>query len=295
VTQDQMALYWQKKGDSGLRVVMSKEVKASMKSLEERLKIARGWMTMVDKKAALNGKKNNDKDITKMLKDADKLMKSTSANTETEGENDNNGKETKENQEVVSKKVQNLISNLQTRLFTYQQLHLVRKIVTFSKCNEALLRTALKHGLTQADNGEVEVLMKILTKLLEYSGTTISQGTPPPPSSTAKSWQTVNPTACIVQWLSALTDSHMGMLFTESMSSTSNFAENTMERIRSRVSSAIAQGEVLLNLKDLIRHVDVVFEKEEGNERLSQYRKRKRARISMNSNIPLYSVENLTF
>ena len=87
----------------------------------------------------------------------------------------------------------------------------------------------------------------------------------------------------------------MGMLFTESMSSTSNFAEHTIERIRSRVLLAIAQGEVLLNLKDLIRHVDVVFEKEEGNARLLQYRKRKRARISMNSNIPLYSVENLTF
>merc|ERR1712238_33511 len=164
-------------------------------------------------------KKHESKD---MLTNADELMRRKSINGESGGESiETNGKR-KDDRHT---KVNSLLTYLEARLFTHHQMYFVRAIVTSSRCNEALLRTALKHGMTQAGNGEIEVLMKMLTKLLhDKTNTQVTLANNSP---------TINHTVCIVQWLSALTDSHMGILFTESLSSTSNFA-NAMGSVRER-------------------------------------------------------------
>jgi len=169
-------------------------------------------------------------------------------------------------------KFNNSVTNLQIRLFTAHQLFFVRKIVTYSKCNEALLREALKYGLTHASNGEVEVLMKMFAKLLHETTA----------DNDVSKVLGLNRISCIVQWLSALTDTHMGIMYRKSTS-------EAIERIKAGVSKATSQGHILLNLNDLLNHVDIMLDKR--NKLSSRAQKNK----SHTGSIPEYCIETLIF
>lgn len=295
VNREQLTMYWK-----GMKNTLHEVIR-----LEERLVAAKGWImnrnSMIteggvnnsmevdgdsdgDRVVPENGAKlDEEHEIKEMLKNADELMNKKSINGESGGKSTETDGDRKYEQYI---KVNNLRTYLEARLFTHHQIYFVRAIVTSSRCNEALLRIALKHGLTQAGNGEIEVLMKMLTKLLhDKTNTQVTLASKSP---------TMNHTVCIVQWLSALTDAHMGILFTESMSSTSIFAD-AVGKVGERVSSAIAQGHVLLNLKDLLHRVDMVCEKETKKKPVLGSQ-RKRPRISMrNRDLPVYSIETLIF
>merc|ERR1712238_576774 len=130
-------------------------------------------------------------------------------------------------------------------------------------CNEALLRAALKRGLTQSDKGEVEVLLQMLSKLLQRS--------------------TGNPIMMmsILQWLSTVTDANISKLLKRS-----SCTSGAIKQMKTSVSNAISQGEAVLALKGLFDYVDKSLVKESkknlGNEVLC-------------GPIPSYGIESLIF
>ena len=150
-----------------------------------------------------------------------------------------------------------------SRLFTARQLFLIGKVVSHTHCNEALLRAALKRGLTQSDKGEVEVLLQMLSKLLQRS--------------------TGNPIMMmsILQWLSTVTDANISKLLKRS-----SCTSGAIKQMKKSVSNAISQGEAVLALKGLFDYVDKSLVKESknnlGNEVLC-------------GPIPSYGIESLIF
>jgi len=175
VTREQLALHCK-----GI-----KHIPHEVRRLEERLAVAKGWIMNGNSKITkgggdeymdVDGDMNGDDVVPKngmklskkheikdMLKNADELMRRKSINGENGGLSIKTDGESKDERRT---KVNSLLTYLEARLFTHNQMHFVSTIVTSSRCNEALLQTALKHSLTQTGNGEIEVLMKMLTKLL---------------------------------------------------------------------------------------------------------------------------------
>eukprot|EP00551_Chaetoceros_affinis_P007047 CAMPEP_0203663100 /NCGR_PEP_ID=MMETSP0090-20130426/822_1 /ASSEMBLY_ACC=CAM_ASM_001088 /TAXON_ID=426623 /ORGANISM="Chaetoceros affinis, Strain CCMP159" /LENGTH=1204 /DNA_ID=CAMNT_0050525967 /DNA_START=211 /DNA_END=3825 /DNA_ORIENTATION=- len=169
------------------------------------------------------------------------------------------------------KELENLVKDLKNRCAVSHKLFFIRKIVTHSKCNPALLRSALQNGLTQTDSREVEVLMQALSKILRRDGKehTIS-------SNAIDSSQ--NNSTCISQWLSAVVDTNMGTLLNTGNS-------KTMEQVKKEVTASISQTQALLSLKDLLGQVSEMFES----------KKVKKGAVVEVSPVPLYGIEPLIF
>ena len=165
--------------------------------------------------------------------------------------------------------LQNLVQSLENRLAVYQQIFFINKIVTQSKCNPALLRTAIQNGLTQTNAGEVEVLMQVLSKILRRTGKDkITKKT---------TFRSGNTSTCVSQWLSAVIDTNLGLLLTESDS-------NAMEQVKKEVSASISQTQAIMSLKELLSHVDEMID----------CKKNKVGTMEVTS-VPLYGIEPLLF
>ena len=181
-----------------------------------------------------------------------------------EFENAKTGNETTKNIAILQK----LVDKFKNRLAVSQQLFLIGRIVTHSECNPALLRTSLRSGLTQVNNGEVEVLMLALGKLLQRSVRAWSKNKIYSP----------NKSKCIGQWLSAVVDSNLPTIL---MSSNPKM----IDQVRKDVSSCVTQTKVFSSLEELVTHTGKMID---------DAKKRQDSRIDLVS-VPKYGIEPLIF
>ena len=193
--------------------------------------------------------------------------------------------------------VQKLVNNLEKRLAVSRQLHFIEKIVTHSKCNPALLRMALQSGLTQANSGEVGVLIQALGKILRRVGkekkdkSSISSedssggdGNDDDNTDCNEMIVTVTPnkSTCISQWLSALIDANLATLMRTDES-------RTMQQVQKEVSVSIAQTKAILSLKELLCQVDRMIDSKKKNSGSTSSTKMEVV------SLPPYSIEKLIF
>ncbi|GFH45637.1 hypothetical protein CTEN210_02111 [Chaetoceros tenuissimus] len=171
--------------------------------------------------------------------------------------------------ENASHEEKELVQSLKRRLAIGQRLFFVEKIVTHSKCNTALLRAALKDGLSQSAKGEVEVLMKVLSNLLRKAGRKKNKGN-------------VNLSSCLSQWLSALVDANISSLLNLS----ENKYDSCLQKTKKEVSSAVGQTQVLLNLKELMKKAQEVVESND---------KKEQQEVTQYTSLPVYGIESLIF
>lgn len=181
-----------------------------------------------------------------------------------EFENAKTGNESTKNIEILQK----LVEKFKNRLAVSQQLFLISRIVTHSECNPALLRTSLRNGLTQVNNGEVEVLMLALGKLLQRS---VKDGR-------KNNTYSPNKSRCISQWLSAVVDSNLPALLMSS-------DPQMIDQVGKVVSSSISQTKVFSSLQELITHTEKMID---------DVKKRDDTRIDVVS-VPKYGIEPLIF
>ncbi len=161
-----------------------------------------------------------------------------------------------------------LAQTLTNRLALARQLYLIGKIVTYCQCNPALLRSSLQNGLTQANSGEVQVLVLALGKLIRKLGNNRKM----------RSADCPNRLSCISQWLSAVVDTQL-----ENLLSGNN--GKTINRVKKEVSTSILQTKTILSLKELFNQVDKMIVSEKDNEG---------AKMDIAS-VPLYGIEPLIF
>ena len=179
-----------------------------------------------------------------------------------------------ENEE--SDELKDLIQSLENRLATSQRLFFIESIVTHSKCNTALLRAAMRNGLTQSDKGEVEVLMQSLSRLLRKAGKDRRAG--------KEGCQVPNASSCISKWLSALVDANLGSLLTTTNDNDKH--AGAIEATKKEISAAVSQTQALLGLKQLLDQAQVTLE---NNTRDSNTKAMDVAPL------PLYGIESLIF
>lgn len=170
-----------------------------------------------------------------------------------------------------------LIQSLKNRLATSQKLFFVECIITQSKCNMALLREAMREGLTQGDKGEVEVLMQALSRLLRKAGKD-KKATKRQESSSS------NTSSCTSQWLCALVDANLGTLL-NSRGGDDKFT-SSIEATKKEVSATVSQTQALVNLKELLDHVQASLENKDSEEN---------TRTMDVTPLPLYGIESLIF
>ena len=176
-----------------------------------------------------------------------------------------------------SEEEKDLIQSLKNRLATSQKLFFVESIIAHSECNTALLRGAMREGLTQSDKGEVEVLMQTLSRLLRKAGKD--------EKGTKREQLTANTSSCIAQWLSALVDVNLGTLL-NSKGSDDNVS-TSIEATKEEVSATVTQTQALMNLKELLDHVQLVLEHNNSVD--------KKSRTMDVTRLPLYGTKTLIF
>jgi len=170
-----------------------------------------------------------------------------------------------------------LIQSLKNRLATSQKLFFIECIITQSECNMALLREAMREGLTQGDKGEVEVLMQALSRLLRKAGKDKKT------TKRDKSTET-NTSSCTSQWLCALVDANLGTLLKPR--GTDDKFTSSIEATKREVSATVSQTQALVNLKELLDHVQTSLAHQDSNEK---------TRALDVTPLPLYGIESLVF
>mmetsp|Transcript_16490 Transcript_16490/g.31255 ORF Transcript_16490/g.31255 Transcript_16490/m.31255 type:complete len:978 (+) Transcript_16490:568-3501(+) len=171
----------------------------------------------------------------------------------------------------------NDVEILERRLAISQKMFIIERIITHSRCNTALLREALREGITHADKGEVEVLMHLLARLLRKAG---RHSMP-----LRKGERILNISSCISQWLSALVDANLGMLM-KSLSGDGQF-NKIIEATRKEISVTVSQTQALVNLNEFLDHAQVILEN-------SNHDRKSRKNLDV-SPPPLYGIESLIF
>jgi len=175
-----------------------------------------------------------------------------------------------------SEEEKDLIQSLKNRLATSQKLFFVESIIAHSACNTALLRGAMREGLTQSGKGEVEVLMQTLSRLLRKAGKD--------KKGMKREHLTANTSSCIAQWLSALVDANLGTLLN---SPSDDNVSTSIEATKKEVSATVTQTQALMNLKELLDHVETVLEHNNSED--------KKTRKMDVTRLPLYGTEPLIF
>mmetsp|Transcript_54903 Transcript_54903/g.81700 ORF Transcript_54903/g.81700 Transcript_54903/m.81700 type:complete len:287 (+) Transcript_54903:621-1481(+) len=164
-----------------------------------------------------DGKSNYDLTIERLAiryQEAKSKMKKNSATNEGEG---------KSNEEM-----QNVLSSLSSRLLGLAAVIFMERIVSYSGCNESLLRGALYHGLTSKD--EVHFAFQILAKLLKKT----CSGT-------------------VVRWISALADAHIGVLINDDTEEEEHDID-PIKRLHSALSAALGQTHNFIQIKELLEY-----------------------------------------
>lgn len=152
VTREKMVEYWKAVEVERLegRLAVAEEWIDNMGKgkIGEVIKNGDGSVAMEEDNSVENGGLKNSVHgpLNNMLKDADEATDHMSSDESTKDQ---------------LTKVKNLTTHFSAKRFTHQQPHYTRKIVTYYKYNDALLRSAVRNGTTNAHQGEVEVLMKI--------------------------------------------------------------------------------------------------------------------------------------
>eukprot|EP00559_Dactyliosolen_fragilissimus_P006705 CAMPEP_0184867720 /NCGR_PEP_ID=MMETSP0580-20130426/27542_1 /TAXON_ID=1118495 /ORGANISM="Dactyliosolen fragilissimus" /LENGTH=908 /DNA_ID=CAMNT_0027368153 /DNA_START=343 /DNA_END=3069 /DNA_ORIENTATION=+ len=163
------------------------------------------------------------------------------------------------------------IKKLQDQLAMAQRLAMISHIVTSTKCNGTLLRSALKYGLISASDGEVELLLSILIKLLHRKN---------------EFNHSIDQSKRIIQWASALMDSFMGRLMNSTLLKTS---VNLLIEVKKSLTSAIEGSETFYGLIELLKRAEsklrarnALKDNEEKN-------------VVMKASVPRYGIEPLIF
>jgi hypothetical protein len=96
---------------------------------------------------------------------------------------------------------------------------------------------------------------------------------------------TANTSSCIAQWLSALVDVNLGTLL-NSKGSDDNVS-TSIEATKEEVSATVTQTQALMNLKELLDHVQLVLEHNNSVD--------KKSRTMDVTRLPLYGTKTLIF
>jgi hypothetical protein len=177
----------------------------------------------------------------------------------------------------VSNWPKDYVEILERRLAISQKMFFIERIITHSSCNTALLREALREGITHADKGEVEVLMHLFARLLRKAG---GRST-----SLQKDESVLNASSCISQWLSALVDAYLGMLLKSH--SGHGIYKTSIDATKKEISATVAQTQALVDLNELLDHAQVILEHSNHDGKPS-----KNLDVSP---LPLYGIESLIF
>lgn len=161
--------------------------------------------------------------------------------------------------------------NLASRIMSHAVLDITSKIVTYSRCNHSFLTKAMRDGLKS--NAEVETLLLTLSKLLQCGGGHEAMVS-------FKGGVTLSVGA--VEWISALTDAHLGTVLKISLG-----GGLVIDRIQSAVRSALAQSEFSNEAKEMLDHIETVTEHAETMKDESS--------PSLKETTVLYSTERLAF
>jgi len=169
---------------------------------------------------------------------------------------------------------------------------LLKRIVTFARCNETLLRNAMRDGLTK---DEAVLIVHLLADLLstvskEDIGIINSSKNPSPR------------TKSIVPWISALCDAHKDNLKgnTEKENDdedggSDDGTDGPIKYVRQAVTDSLVQIEAVVALRDAYEHANALIG---GIERNTDPKKQHREGISSKKEsgpVPQYSVERLVF
>jgi len=127
-----------------------------------------------------------------------------------------------------------------TKLLSEAILDFTSKIVTYSICNHSFLTKAMRDSIKSS--GEVETVLLTLSKLLKIGSRQMKVG--------EETSMQVNISSGAIQWITALTDAHMGAI-----SKIINDGGLIIDRIHRAVRSAMAQSEFaneLQKISDLV-------------------------------------------
>ena len=130
-----------------------------------------------------------------------------------------------------------LADDLRASILAAGTIHFADRVVSYSKTNGSLLRSALVDVLVHAKRGEVTTLLSVLTKLLLV---------PTAKSSSEACANYTSRTASIAEWVSALTDAHLATLLDAE-------GLKLVAAAKAAVAASAAQAEVVARMQDLIR------------------------------------------
>ncbi|KAL3764604.1 hypothetical protein ACHAW5_000479 [Stephanodiscus triporus] len=133
-------------------------------------------------------------------------------------------------------------NHIGAKLLSEAVLDFTSKVVTYSSCNHSFLTKAMRDSINTS--GEVETLLLTLSKLLRVGGTRELQ------EEVNDSSKQVNLSLGTIQWITALTDAHMGTILT-----ITNNGGLVIDRIQRAVRSAMAQSEFASELRKILDHV----------------------------------------
>ena len=125
-----------------------------------------------------------------------------------------------------------------TKLLSEAILDFTSKIVTYSVCNHSFLTKAMRDSIKSS--GEVETMLLTLSKLLKIGSSRLKL------KEGEETSMQVNISSGAIQWITALTDAHMGAI-----SKITNDGGLIIDRIHRAVRSAMAQSEFANELRKI--------------------------------------------
>jgi len=181
----------------------------------------------------------------------------------------------------------NLHVSLKRKLFIARKIVFAERIVSYSKCNPGLLRNALKGTLVSTPGSkEIEVVMKVLTKLLKKAGKETNRV-----SEFQQGVSQINRTGCITEWLSAMTDVYLET-FQRDVKSTDNAAY--VEVVKNGVEDTIKQCDTMLQVEGLVSELQKLL-KPVSSQQAWKIKMQKAKYMVSGADVPLYSLESITF
>lgn len=130
-------------------------------------------------------------------------------------------------------------NHIGTKLLSEAVLDFTSKVVTYSSCNHSFLTKAMRDSINTS--GEVETLLLTLSKLLRVGGAHELH------EEVNDSSKQVNLSLGAIQWITALTDAHMGTILT-----ITNNGGLVIDRVQRAVRSAMAQSEFASELRKIL-------------------------------------------
>jgi hypothetical protein len=158
--------------------------------------------------------------------------------------------------------------------------YLLAKIVSYSECNETMLRAAMLEGFLQKQ--EANLLASALSKIL----------TTAPQEVILKDHLSQNTTRATCQWISSLCDAFRDELSEIIVAE----GESRLASISNALASAVSQSEKMLSLQEDVKRAEIVDDElKEKSAKVIQDKDLKAKLRQLDDEIPGYSIDHMVF